>query len=46
MPDVRERPLKAGSTPAPSSPEEINKRVAAAIEQFARIARELGLKPV
>ena len=46
MPDVLERLLKAGSTSAPSSPDEIHKRLAAAIEQFARIARELGLKPV
>ena len=46
MPDVRERLLKAGSTPAPSSPEEISKRVAAAIEQFGRVARELGIKPI
>ena len=45
MPDVRERLLAVGSEPAPSSPEELTKRVAAATEQFGRVAKELGIKP-
>jgi tripartite-type tricarboxylate transporter receptor subunit TctC len=45
MPDVRERLLAVGSEPAPSSPEEITRRLAEATEQFGRIAKELGLKP-
>jgi tripartite-type tricarboxylate transporter receptor subunit TctC len=46
MPDVRERLLKAGSEPAPATPEEVAKRVSSAIEQFARIAKQLGMKPL
>jgi hypothetical protein len=45
MPDVRERLLAVGSEPAPSSPGELTRRVAAATEQFGRIAKELGIKP-
>jgi tripartite-type tricarboxylate transporter receptor subunit TctC len=45
MPEVRERLLAVGSEPAPSSPEEIAKRIADATAQFGRIAKELGLKP-
>jgi hypothetical protein len=45
MPDVRERLLAVGSEAAPSSPEEISRRLAEASKQFGRIAKELGIKP-
>jgi tripartite-type tricarboxylate transporter receptor subunit TctC len=45
MPDVRERLLKAGSEPEYSSPEQLAKRIAAAVDQFAGIAKSLDLKP-
>ena len=45
MPDVRESLLKAGSEPATDTPEGVAKRIAAATEQFGRIAKELGIKP-
>jgi tripartite-type tricarboxylate transporter receptor subunit TctC len=45
MPDVRESLMKAGSEPATSTPEELEKRIANATEQFGRIAKELGIKP-
>lgn len=45
MPDVREKLLNAGTTPAPSSPEELSRRYAESIEQFAKIAKQAGIKP-
>lgn len=45
MPDVREKLLNAGSTAAPSSPEELSKRYADWIERFGKIAKQAGIKP-
>ena len=45
MPDVREKLLYAGSTAAPSSPEELSMRYADWIERFGRIAKQAGIKP-
>ena len=45
MPDVREKLLYAGSTAAPSSPEELSKRYADWIERFGKIAKQAGIKP-
>ena len=45
MPDVRERILKAGSEPAPGSPEQLAKHIAHAVERFGRIAKLAGIKP-
>lgn len=45
IPDVREKLIKAGSEPATSTPEELAKRIVDATEQFARITKELGIKP-
>ncbi len=45
MPDVRERILKAGSEPAPGSPEQLAKQIADSVERFVRIAKLAGIKP-
>jgi tripartite-type tricarboxylate transporter receptor subunit TctC len=45
MSDVRETLMKAGSEPVTSTVEELTKRIANATDQFARIAKELGIKP-
>ena len=45
MPDVRERILKAGSEPAPGSPEQLAKQIADSVERFGRIAKLAGIKP-
>ena len=44
-PDLRERFMKAGSQPAPSSPEALTKLYAAWAADFARIAKDAGIKP-
>jgi tripartite-type tricarboxylate transporter receptor subunit TctC len=44
-PDIRERLLAVGSEPANASPAELAKRIADATEQFAQIAKQLGIKP-
>ncbi len=44
-PDLRERFMKAGSQPAPSSPEALAKLYAAWAADFARIAKDAGIKP-
>ena len=44
-PDIRERLLAVGSEPTPASPTELAKRIADATEQFALIAKQLGIKP-
>lgn len=45
MPDVREKLLNAGSTAAPSSPEELSMRYADWIERFGKVAKQAGIKP-
>lgn len=45
MPDIREKLLNAGSTAAPSSPEELSKRYADWIARFGKIAKQAGIKP-
>lgn len=45
MPDVREKLHNAGSTAAPSSPEELSRRYADWIERFGEIAKQAGIKP-
>jgi tripartite-type tricarboxylate transporter receptor subunit TctC len=45
MPEIHKKLLNAGSTPAPSSPEELSRRYADSIEQFGRIAKQAGVKP-
>ena len=45
MPDVRERILKAGSAPAPGTPEQLAKRIADSVARFGRIAKQAGIKP-
>ena len=44
-PEVRERYLKAGLTPKPSSPEELRKTYEHWIGVFGKIAKDVGLKP-
>ena len=44
-PDLRERFMKAGSQPAPSSPEALAKLYDVWAADFARIARDAGIKP-
>lgn len=44
-PDLRERFMKAGSQPAPSSPETLAKLYAVWAADFARIAKDAGIKP-
>jgi tripartite-type tricarboxylate transporter receptor subunit TctC len=44
-PDVRDRFLKAGYEPTPSSPEELRKRYADWVVKFGKIAKDAGLKP-
>lgn len=44
-PDLRDRFNKAGSQPAPSSPEELARRYAEWAVDFARIAKDAGIKP-
>jgi len=44
-PDLRDRFLKAGYEPSPSSPEELRKRYADWIVIFGRIAKDTGIKP-
>jgi tripartite-type tricarboxylate transporter receptor subunit TctC len=44
-PDLRERFVKAGSQPAPSTPEELTRRYAAWAADFARIAKDAGIRP-
>ena len=44
-PDLRDRFLKAGSEPTPSSPEELRKRFEDWIVIFGKIAKDAGLKP-
>ncbi len=46
MPDVRDRFLKAGLEPAPSSPEELRKKYADWIVIFGKIAKDAGIKPL
>ena len=46
MPDVRDRLLKVGSEPTPSSPEEVRKRFADWIVIFGKIAKDTGIKPL
>lgn len=46
IPDVRDRLIKVGSEPTPATPEELTKRVTAAIDQFGQIARQLAIKPM
>ena len=45
MPDVRGRILKAGSEPAPGSPDQLAKVIADSVERFGRIAKQAGIKP-
>lgn len=45
MPDVRERIQKAGSQPAPGSPDQLAKVIADSVERFGRIAKQAGIKP-
>ena len=45
MPDVRERFLKAGITPAASTPEELRRRYEHWMAVFGKIANDVGLKP-
>ena len=44
-PEVRERYLKAGLTPAPSTPEELRRTYEHWIGVFGKIAKDVGLKP-
>jgi len=44
-PEVRERFLKAGSVPTPSSPEELRKRYEDWIAIFGKIAKDAGIQP-
>jgi tripartite-type tricarboxylate transporter receptor subunit TctC len=44
-PEVRERLLKAGFTPAPSTPDELRTRYEDWIAIFGKIAKDVGLKP-
>jgi len=44
-PDLRDRLLKAGSQPTPSSPEELGKRYADWVVKFGKIAKDAGIKP-
>ena len=44
-PDVRERFLKAGSVPTPSSPEDLRKRYEDWVAIFGKIARDAGIQP-
>lgn len=44
-PDLRDRFLKAGFEPSPSSPEELRKRYADWIVIFGKIAKDTGIKP-
>jgi tripartite-type tricarboxylate transporter receptor subunit TctC len=44
-PDVRDRLLKAGYEPTPSSPEELRKRYADWVVKFGKIAKDAGLQP-
>ena len=46
MPDLRDRFLKAGSEPTPSSPEELRKRFVDWIAIFGKIAKDTGIKPL
>jgi tripartite-type tricarboxylate transporter receptor subunit TctC len=43
--DLRERFLKAGSTPVASSPEQLRKRYEDWMQIFGKLAKEAGLKP-
>ncbi len=45
MPDVRESFRKVGSEPITDSREGLAKRMAAAVERFDRVTKELGIKP-
>jgi tripartite-type tricarboxylate transporter receptor subunit TctC len=45
MPDVRESLVKAGSDPTTDTREGLAKRMAAAVEKFDRVTKELGIKP-
>ncbi len=45
MPDVRERILKAGSEPAPGTPEQLAKHIANAVERFGKIAKQARIQP-
>ena len=44
-PEVRERFLKAGSVPTPSSPEDLRKRYEDWVAIFGKIARDAGIQP-
>jgi tripartite-type tricarboxylate transporter receptor subunit TctC len=44
-PDLRDRFLKAGYEPSPSSPEELRQRYADWIVIFGKIAKDTGIKP-
>ncbi|MFN0159879.1 MAG: Bug family tripartite tricarboxylate transporter substrate binding protein [Burkholderiales bacterium] len=44
-PDVRERLIKSGSVPSPSTPEELRARYADWMRIFGQIAKDIGLKP-
>jgi tripartite-type tricarboxylate transporter receptor subunit TctC len=45
MPDVRESLIKAGSEPTEDSRAGLAKRMAAAVEKFDRVTKELDIKP-
>ena len=45
MPDVRESLIKVGSDPTTDTREGLAKRMAAAVEKFDRVTKELGIKP-
>jgi tripartite-type tricarboxylate transporter receptor subunit TctC len=45
LPDVSDRLLKAGLLPVGNSPEEFTRVIRAEIEQWSRLAKELGVEP-
>jgi tripartite-type tricarboxylate transporter receptor subunit TctC len=45
LPDVRDRLLKAGLLPVGNSPEEFTRVIRSEIEQWSKLAKELGVEP-
>ena len=45
LPDVEERLLKAGLQPVGSAPDEFARVIRAEIEQFSKLAKDLGIEP-
>jgi tripartite-type tricarboxylate transporter receptor subunit TctC len=44
-PDVKTQIAAQGIEPAPGTPEDLGKTVAAELQKYARVARESGIKP-